>query len=526
MYLVTADEMQRMDRATINDFGIPGRVLMESAGRGTVRVLLNLLEELDTPDVAVAAGRGNNGGDGFVVARYLAQLGLPVTVYLASTVDRVSGDAGENLSLLPKLDVPVVEIPDAAALDANSHRMNRHTAWVDALFGTGLNSDVRGHYVDLIRIINEAPHPVLAVDIPSGINADTGAICGTCVTADATATFAYPKIGHWQYPGAHHCGQLEVIDIGIPPTIADAEAPGQLLITGPAISDLLHPRQPWAHKGTTGHLLTVAGSPGKTGAASMCANAALRCGAGLVTAAVAEGIREPMEQLTVEAMTAGLPAPEGALGMGNAAAIETLLEDKRCLALGPGLGMHDDTGDLVRHLVRNCSLPMVVDADGLNHLAASPEALKTHKGPLVLTPHPGEMARLCGCSTEAVQADRIAAARNMAAETDAVVVLKGARTVIAAPNGMVRLNPTGNAGMASGGMGDVLTGMIAGFLTQGHDPLSAAILGVYLHGDVADHLASKYGAIGYLATDMLECIPQRIQRATTDDAAEEDLPWI
>jgi len=526
MYLVTAEEMQRMDRATIDDFGIPGRVLMESAGRGTVRVLLHLAAGMERPDIAVAAGRGNNGGDGFVVARYLAQLGIPVTVYLMSSADRVSGDAADNLALLPKLNIPVIEIPDAPALASHRHRMAQHTLWVDALFGTGLHSDVRGHYIDLIALINDASCPVLAVDIPSGIDADTGRVCGTCVTADATATFAYPKIGHWQYPGAHHCGQLEVIDIGIPPVMAETVAPRQMLITRDEVFRRRLPRSAWAHKGTTGHLLVVAGSPGKTGAAAMCVNAALRCGAGLVTAAVTENIRDILEHLTVEAMTVGLSAPGDVPGMAAAPEIEHLLSGKQCLALGPGLGMHEDTGALVRHLVGSCRLPVVVDADGLNHLATAKDAMRTHPAPMILTPHPGEMARLCGCRTEDVQADRVMAARDLAARCNAVVVLKGAGTVIAAPEGTVWVNATGNPGMASGGMGDVLTGMIAGFLTQGHDPLSAAIQGVYLHGDIGDHLAETTGPIGYLATDMLEAIPQQIHRLTADDAADEALPWI
>ena len=515
MYLVTAEEMQRMDRDTIHDFGIPGRVLMENAGRGATRVLASVFSDVSKRDVAVAAGRGNNGGDGFVIARYLAQQGVRVTVYLMADPAAVTGDAAANLALLAPLDVPVVALPDTAALDARRIAMQRHDLWVDALFGTGLNAEVRGRYRDMIALINDSGRPVFAVDIPSGINADTGQVCGIAVSAEATATFAFAKIGHCQYPGAAHCGRLEIIDIGIPPHIAAAVAPRQCQTTPAMVADALPQRTPDAHKGTTGHLLVIAGGPGKTGAAGMCVNAALRSGAGLVTAGVPAGILATMEALSVEGMAAPLPQTEDGLVDGRATTVvDRLMAGKRAIAVGPGLGTSEGPKAVVRHIVARSAVPVVVDADGLSVFIDGADLFAQRQAPLILTPHPGEMARLCGLTSAEVQADRMTVARRFAVDHDVIVVLKGARTLIAAPDGSVTVNPSGNPGMATGGMGDILTGMIAGLIVQGMHPINAAIAGVYLHGAAADHLSNTMGPVGYLATDILNAIAGRMSEAT------------
>jgi hydroxyethylthiazole kinase-like uncharacterized protein yjeF len=313
---------------------------MENAGRGATRFLEACFADVAVMDVAVAAGRGNNGGDGFVIARYLAQRGVRVTVYLmAEEPSAVAGDAAANLSLLAPLGIPVIALPDEKALSDRRHDMRRHDLWVDALFGTGLNADVRGRYRDMIALINDSGRPVFSVDIPSGINADTGGICGIAITAAATATFAFAKIGHYQFPGAAHCGRLDIIDIGVPPHIADAVAPRQHLATPRLTAGALPPRAPDAHKGTTGHLLVVAGSPGKTGAAAMCVNAALRVGAGLVTAGVPAGVLSPVETLAVEGMAVPLPqSDDGVVDGSDTTAIDGLMTGKRAVAVGPGLG--------------------------------------------------------------------------------------------------------------------------------------------------------------------------------------------
>jgi NAD(P)H-hydrate epimerase len=511
MYLVTSAEMQAMDRMAIERFGLPGRLLMENAGREAARVFLAHFAEIARGGVGVVAGRGNNGGDGYVIARYLAQQGYPVTVYLLSTTDKVQGDAAANLKLLSALGVPVIEAPDEASFARCQSTMRAVPVWVDAIFGTGLGGEVRGLFRNVIEFINHLKRPVLAVDIPSGLSADTGQPCGTCIRARITVTFAFPKVGQAVFPGAEYTGQLEVVDIGIPPHIADGVSPRQLLLSAEAVRGYLAPRAPDAHKGRTGHLLVIAGSPGKTGAAVMTAVSALRIGAGLVTLGAPESLHPLLETLTLEAMTS--PLPETAAGRWDLSArdaILTLAQGKSCMALGPGLGPAAETGELVRELVRSSPIPLVIDADGLNHLAGHTQVLKDLAVPAILTPHPGEMARLLGTTAPAVQRDRIACARDLAATLNLHVVLKGARTIIAHPEGTVYVNPTGNPGMAAGGMGDVLTGVLAGLITQGIRPEPAARAAVYLHGAAADHLARSVGPWGYLASEVMSALPGQI----------------
>jgi hydroxyethylthiazole kinase-like uncharacterized protein yjeF len=511
MYVVTSAEMQTMDRLTIEQFGLPGRILMENAGREATRVFLSQFSEAARQGVGVIAGRGNNGGDGYVIARGLAQRGYPVRVYLLSTADKIQGDAAANLKLLPASGVPVIEMPDEAAFRRGQRDMRLEAVWVDAVFGTGLHSEVRGLFRNAIEFINQLNRPVLAVDMASGLSADTGQPCGTCIRARITVTFAYPKIGQVIFPGADYTGRLEVVDIGIPPAVADRIRPRQFLLSAEAVRGYVAPRPADTHKGRTGHLLVVAGSPGKTGAAALTAAAALRIGAGLVSLGVPVGLHAIMETLTREAMTVSLPeAGAGILGLSAQAAILELAQGKSCLALGPGLGPAAETGELVRGLARSSPIPMVIDADGLNHLAGATEVLKNLPVPAVLTPHPGEMARLLGTTAPAVQRERIACARDLATALNLHVVLKGARTLIAHPDGTIYINPTGNPGMAAGGMGDVLTGALAGLIAQGLCPELAARAAVYLHGAAADHLARCIGPWGYLAGEVMKALPGQV----------------
>jgi len=516
MYLVTAAEMQAMDRKTIESFGIPGRVLMENAGRGATQILFNAFGDLSNEKIGVVAGRGNNGGDGFVIARYLAQKGILVTVYLLADKTLVKGDAAANLKLLSRLGVPVIEMPDKQSFLEHQTALRHQSLWVDAILGTGLKSDVKSYFREVIEFINGSNKPVLAVDIPSGLNADTGHPCGVCVRAHTTATFAFAKTGHIMYPGADYTGQLEIIDIGIPPHIADEVRPLQHLLTKDLICSAFAPRPPDAHKGHTGHLLIVAGSTGKIGAAAMTALSAMRSGAGLVTLGIPESLNIALETQVMEVMTCPLPeTADGAISEASFDIIEELFLDKKCLALGPGLGTASATQKLVHRILTECRLPVVIDADALNCLAGHTRILKNLDIPVILTPHPGEMARLMNSTTGEVQQDRINCARSFAKEFHVHVVLKGARTVTAHPDGSVFINPTGNSGMASGGMGDVLTGIIAGLITQGYSPESATNIGVYLHGSAADDLAAKSGPFGFLATEVMNAIPEQIKKFVT-----------
>ncbi len=510
MYILTADEMRRIDSETI-DFGIPGRILMENAGRGAAQILLERFLGVGAKKIGILAGRGNNGGDGFVIARHLSQKGIDVIVYLLSEASLVKGDALLNLELLYRLEIPVIEIPDRKSFDSNQNSMRHRDVWVDAIFGTGLKSDVEGYIRDIILFINIMRKPVLAVDIPSGIDSDTGQICGEAVRSNVTATFGYAKAGHYLYPGASYSGKVEIVDIGIPKFIPDAISPKQRLLKNQTVRAYLRPRAGDAHKGGTGHLFIIAGSPGKTGAAVMTAMAAMRAGAGLVTVGLPKSLNSAVEPMMIEAMTCPLPEnSEGFLSEESFDAIMHNLTGKKCLAIGPGLGTDSSTKKLILEVLNSSSLPAVIDADGLNLLVGETSVLKKIKVPVILTPHPGEMSRLTGKNTELIQKDRISCARSFAMEFKVNLVLKGAGTVIAHPDGNVFINPSGNPGMASGGMGDILTGIIAGFVAQGYPADEAARIGVYLHGKAGDRLAESMGPFGFLASDILNAIPAQI----------------
>lgn len=516
MIVVTAAEMQAMDRKTIEEIGIPGRVLMENAGRGAARCFLELIYTTGQGRVGVLAGQGNNGGDGFVIARCLAQRQVDVKVFLLATRDKVQGDAAANLHLLAALNVPVVEIPDAQSFAAQQGHMRHFHYWIDAIFGTGLNTDVRGHFKDVIQFINDRERPVLAVDIPSGLNSDTGQVCGVCIRAAATATFGHLKIGHLVHPGADHCGRMALIDIGIPPLVTAGVGARQHLITSALVKGWLPRRRTDTHKGHTGHLLVVAGATGKTGAAAMSATSALRTGAGLVTLAIPESLNAILETQVIEAMT--LPLADDGQGVLPAAAFDAVAQaagGKSCVALGPGMGTALTTRTLVHRMVKELQLPMVIDADGLNNLAGHLELLAQRGAATVLTPHPGEMARLTGQAIPAIQADRVAAVRALARQCRVHVILKGARSLVSDPEGRVWINPTGNTGMASGGMGDVLTGAVAGLLAQGLAAAEAAKVAVYLHGLAADLLCARM-PWGFLATEVMDTLPAAIQRVIDD----------
>ncbi len=518
MHLVSATQMQNMDKQTIETFGIPGLVLMENAGRGAVDFLLKTYPELKSKKVAVLAGRGNNGGDGFVIARYLFEKGIDVKVFLLSFTSKVTGDAKTNLDLFQKLcdasgkDL-IIEIPDQETFLKHKTAVMHHDLFVDAVLGTGLNSDVRGFFKDTIELMNASPAPVFSVDIPSGLNSDTGRPMGIAVKADATSTFALAKAGHVLYPGNTYTGDLEIIDIGIPAHITAQENLGLSLLEKKDISPNFTPRNFNAHKGSFGHLLVIAGSSGKTGAAALCSNSAMRCGTGLVTLGIAKSLNKCIEPMVIEPMTYPLPEKKkGCLSDNCFEDIIKLMKEKQALALGPGLGTYKGTVKLVKKLVETSPIPMIIDADAINCIAKAPDILNSKLVPAVLTPHPGEMARLCNCSTSEVQADRIATASGFAKTHDTIIVLKGAQTIIALPDGRTFICPTGNPGMASGGMGDVLTGMIAGFCAQGFSLENACLSGVYIHGLCADLLARELGAFGFVASDLIKTLPTAIHQ--------------
>ena len=517
MVLVTAQEMQQIDKITIDTFGIPGQVLMENAGRGALDMLKRYCPDLASKKVGILAGRGNNGGDGFVMARYLAQMGVAVKVFLFAPRDKVRGDARTNLTLLGKLEQAmaetiIIDIPDSGTFSNRRDLVLDHDLFVDALLGTGLASDVRGVFKEVIETVNISRKPVFSVDIPSGLDADTGRKKGVCIQAFATATFGLAKIG--LILDNHFSGSVETIDIGIPPFVIEKVAPTVHGLETPMIQHIAGPREPDAHKGSFGHLLVLPGSPGRTGAAALCANAAMRCGTGLVTLGIPKCLNPSMEPQVCEAMTLPLDNDEnGCLSADTCLeAAAQALSGKSAIAMGPGLGTGRGTAELVEKMVKQAGIPLVLDADALNCIAQKPDVLKKKQAPALVTPHPGEMARLMGTTVHDIQKNRITAAKEFAGRFDVVVLLKGAKTVIALPGGEIFINTTGNPGMASGGMGDVLTGIAAGFAAQGFSLEEAALAGAYLHGTCGDVLARRKAGFGYLASDMVSAIPEVVHQ--------------
>ncbi len=509
MRLVKASEMQEMDRVTIEETGIPGVVLMENAARGASRVFLAHFAPPPNSRVLILCGRGNNGGDGYVMARVLSEAGLKVTVLVLAEFSHISGDALVNLQILRQMGLEILEVPSEGQWKNKRRLLKDCDFIIDGLLGTGLNSAVRGLYARVIKDVNSANKPVTAIDIPSGVNADTGQVMGGAVQAGLTITFGFPKIGQLVFPGAGLVGRLVRIDIGIPSTVAERIPSTYRLIEARDLCPLFAPEKLDVHKGNRGHLLVLAGSTGKTGAATLTALGALRAGAGLVTLGIPKSLNPILENKLTEAMTWPLPeTAEASLSLEAEKEIFMLMEGKTAVAIGPGLSTRDETRSLVRRIVARCPLPMVIDADGLNALSSDPEALTKCRGRAILTPHPGEMARLAGMTNSQVQADRIGTAEAFARKHGCCLVLKGARTVIAEPEGQIHINPTGNPVLSSGGSGDVLTGLIGGFLARGWAPSKAATAGVYLHGLAADWLSEEMGQAGVLAGELLDVIPE------------------
>jgi NAD(P)H-hydrate epimerase len=511
--------MRELDRKTIQEIGIPGAVLMENAGRGTFDAILRFFPEITNGKVAVIAGGGNNGGDGFVIARYLLKRGIPVSVYLFTAKEKIQGDAARNLMVYRNSGGAIQEVTDEQDWKSAFHRIKGAQLIVDALFGTGLSSEISGLHFRVIEDLNAGSVPIVSVDVPSGIDASTGKVLGIAVKAARTCTFGLPKRGLVIFPGVLYAGKLDVIDIGIPQSvITDAHAQEHLL-EEKEFQGSIPARDPESHKGAYGHAFILAGSPGKTGAAALAGQAAMRVGAGLVTIGTPAQLNPILEIKVTEVMTEPLPDDAtGFLDMSSLQRVTELLPGKAVVAIGPGISDREETARLVHKTIEAVTVPMVIDADGLNAIARAPEVLKKAHAPVVLTPHPGEMARLMSTTTQAVQADRIGTAKRFAGDYGVIVILKGARTIIAEPGGHVYINPTGNPGMASGGMGDVLTGMISGFLAQGLDPVFSARISVFMHGLIADEVASRIGPVGIIAADIIDEIQRTLKKFTVKNA--------
>lgn len=517
--LVTAGEMRAMDREVIENRGIPGFELMTLAGEGVAEAILETFGEIEDARVVVLAGRGNNGGDGFVAARVLLESeARPVVVTVGCKPDDLTGDAALARDAWLEVKGEILSAPDQETWDRIWPGLDGDAdIVVDAMLGTGARGEPRGVIEAAILSLEDVAVPIMAVDIPSGVDADTGAVPGVCVHADLTVTLGHFKRGHMFYPGRHFVGDLWWADIGIPSDVKPPdEDPAVFTLEVQDVVELLPDRDPEMHKGDRGRLLVVGGSAGLTGAVALAAEAAARAGAGLVTAGIPISLNDVLEAKLTEAMTLPLPQLDVRALSREAFDAIALFSPGRlsAFALGPGMGRHPSTRALVRKVVAEIDLPTVLDADGLFAFNGEPDLLGLSAAgeKLVLTPHPGEFAALTGESPETIADRRIEVAAEWARRLGVIMVLKGAPTVIAsASEALVVVNPTGSEALATGGTGDVLTGFIGGFLAQGLEPMDAAVLAVYLHGLTADFVTAEWGSpYGFLASDLLRGFPEAL----------------
>jgi hydroxyethylthiazole kinase-like uncharacterized protein yjeF len=530
--LLDAKQSRELDSISQVKYGIASFDLMTQAGNAVAISLARNYPEAIAPPrsfanrrdggggVLVVAGKGNNGGDGLVAARRLLRSRASVRAVLIGEASKLKGDAGRAYREFVSDGGVVDEISDEAAI--GKHLKARPDAVIDAIFGTGLNARVEGVAARTIEAINELGVPVVAVDIASGVNADRGAIMGCAIKATRTVSFGFAKFGHASYPGLSVCGDLEIADIGFAPGAISEIAPSGRLIEAADVRPLIRARENNSHKGQNGHPIVIAGSRGKGGAAVLASRAALRTGAGLVTAAIPDCVADIVAGGQAELMTEPMPSREGHFAAGGTIArLCEMIEGKSAIAAGPGIGLSEDAEELIEFLITDGAAPerpVLIDADGLNAIAATGmEHLHKAKGPIVMTPHPGEMSRLLKISTAEVNQDRIGAVRWLIAQTGAYVLLKGSRSVIGGPDGTIYINSTGNPGMGTPGMGDALTGICATLMGQRMNPLDALALGAFVHGYAADRVARSRGAVGYIAGDLIEELPAALEAIASGD---------
>jgi len=515
MRVLNTQQMREADRRTIDEIGIPAIVLMENAGRQAVAAMEAAFDDLATSHVGVLCGRGNNGGDGFVIARTLVQRGVETSVFLLGSVADVRGDARTNLEVLGRIGLTVVEITNAQEWELHFSEISRCELLVDAILGTGFHGQLSGLLETVVADVNGLGVPVVAIDLPTGLSADTAEVEGEAIEASMTVTLAAPKISLILPPADSRSGDLVIADIGIPlPLLDEVEGPYLELLTRERMRDLVPARAADSHKGDFGRVLVVAGSLGRSGAAHLAAIGALRSGAGLVTIATPKSCLPIVAAMAREYMTEGLD--ETTSGTVDYAALDRVLEFKAdVIALGPGLGQWRSTAAIVQGLLERAGVPLVLDADALNAFSGDPDRLMGRDGvDVVITPHPGEMARLLNTSVEAVQHDRLRHATEFAARHRVHVVLKGHRTIIAGPDNRAFINLTGNSGMATGGTGDILTGMIAAWFGQLLDAEAACKLAVYLHGAAGDLAEADEGDVALVAGDVAARLGDAVMELT------------
>ena len=513
MKVVTSNQMRKIDKIAIEEYKIPSLNLMENAGNSVVNLIKSKFGCPENKKIVIFAGKGNNGGDGFVAGRILTNLGAKVKVYLLGKIKEVKGDAKINLERFRSLGKEIIEITAPEDLLGEENYLKEANLIIDAILGTGTTGELN----ELLRVtvdwLNSLNKPVVSIDIPTGVCADTGRLLPTAIKAVYTVTMGLPKPGLILFPGSEYAGEVVIAKIGFPEELLEDKKLSLNLITEELVKKMFSPRKKDTHKGDYGKIFILAGSAGFTGAAYLCSQSAIRTGAGLVTLGIPASLNDILEVKLTEVMTKPLPeTKERTLSLEAEEEILKFMEKSDILAIGPGISQNPETKELIRKIILKSKIPMVIDADGINAIAGSVDILKEIKVPLILTPHPGELSRLINKNIEEIKTNPINIARNFVQEYNAVLVLKLARTVIGEPSGQIYLNTTGNPGMASGGVGDVLTGIIAALLGQNFSPIDSAIAGVYLHGYAGDLAKEKKGEFSLIATDIIEEIPEVLKR--------------
>ncbi|MFH1448821.1 MAG: NAD(P)H-hydrate dehydratase [bacterium] len=512
MKVANVNQMYEIDKMATEKYFMPSIILMENAGIKSIESLHQLFPDLKFKKVAVFVGPGNNGGDGLVIARHLFNQDISVEVFLMMDEEKAKGIAETNLKIVKSLKIPIRKANSIENFQKEKDELFSFDLIIDAILGIGGKERLSDHFVEIINCLNSLKKPIISLDIPSGINGDSGKLLGTSIKATYTFTFGLPKIGMFLSPGINYLGKLLILDLGFPKDLLKDPNLCLNYLEKEDISLLLPKRLKDDHKGRCGKIFLLAGSRGMTGAATLSSQAALLTGSGIVTLGIPESLNSIMEVKLTEVMTHPIPeTPLGSFSYKGYSTIMNLISKFQSIALGPGIGREKETIKLIHNLVESINIPMVIDADAIFALAEKPEILKKAKAPVIITPHSGELAHFLKTKIEDILINRIFYAQKVALEYNLVLVLKGTNTIIATPTGEVFINSTGNPGMASPGMGDVLTGIIGGFLAQGLNALEASKLGVYLHGLSGDIALKERGELSLIASDVLNDIPQAIK---------------
>jgi len=515
MKVVSPKEMKEIDNISINKLGIPGIVLMENAALKVCEEIVKSLVEISGKNILIFAGKGNNGGDAFAVARHLFNRNAQVEVCIACNKKDISGDAKTNLDILENMGVSTYELSMSLSKIEILESLKKADLVIDGIFGTGFKGELKELLKEIINTINSSRKPVISIDIPSGVVGATGEVPSICIKATKTVTFALPKIGIVVNPGSEYSGEVVVVDIGIPKKIIDYQRINMNIIDSDYVATLIPTRKTNSNKADFGKVFIITGSKGMTGAGCLCGKAALRSGAGLVYLGVPFSLAQIYDAALTESITISLEEKSnGYLSMESEKQILNWISHSTVAAVGPGLSINDDIVELIGSIIENSEVPLILDADALNAVARDVSVLRKLKSEAIITPHPGEMAKLLGISNTDVQNNRIETAREFAAKWNVITVLKGSRSLVAFPDGTIYINPTGNSGMATGGTGDVLTGLLAGLIGQGVKPRDAAVAGVYIHGLAGDMVAAIKGEHGLIAGDLVEELPYAIKQLT------------